>query len=149
MKTLPLLMKWSIVLLAVWSAVGAPPNAWAQNKSEKSFTAVVTDAQGLETEVKNFLFYWEEKVSETAFVPHELKQVPVKRGTSTVNVRFETIKQIDVKPSEDKAPPVFLITLGNGKSGEFALAIMGSFKGESDFGEVEFPAHSVKKIMFR
>jgi hypothetical protein len=123
-------------------------SAWAQGKAEKVFHAVVTDAQGLETEVKNLLFYWEEKVSETAFVPHELKQVPVKRGTATVNVRFETIKQIEVKPGADKSPVVFTITLANGKTGEFALAINGSFKGESDFGEVELPANGIQKIIF-
>jgi len=123
--------------------------AWAQHKAEKTFQAVVTDAQGVETEVKNIMFYWEEKVSETAFVPHELKQVPVKRGTSTVNVRFDTIKQIEVKPGVDKAPPVSTITLTNGKTGEFALAIGGSFKGESDFGEVELPANGLKKIVFK
>jgi hypothetical protein len=126
---------------------GAP--AGAQQKGEKSFSALVTDAQGIETEVKNLLFYWEEKVSETAFVPHELKQVPVKRGTATVNVRFDTIKQIEVMPGPDKAPPVFTITLTNGKTGEFALAIAGSFKGESDFGEVELPANGIKKIVFK
>jgi hypothetical protein len=123
-------------------------SAWAQ-KPEKSFSATVTDAQGVETEVKNILFYWEEKVSETAFVPHELKQVPVKRGTATVNVKFDTIKQIDVKPSSDKGLPLLNITLANGKTGEFALAINGSFKGDSDFGEVELPAHGLKKVVFK
>jgi hypothetical protein len=118
-------------------------------KPEKTFSATVTDAQGVETEVKNIQFYWEEKVSETAFVPHELKQVPVKRGTATVNVKFDTIKQIDVKPSPDKGLPVFSITLANGKTGEFALAINGSFKGESDFGEVELPASGLKKVVFK
>ncbi len=124
-------------------------SAWAQSKAEKVFRAVVTDTQGVETEVKNLMFYWEEKVSETAFVPHELKQVPVKRGTATVNVRFDMIKQIEVTPGPDKAPPVLNITLTNGKTGEFALAIAGSFKGESDFGEVELPASGLKKIVFK
>lgn len=124
-------------------------SAWAQSKAEKVFRALVTDTQGVETEVKNLLFYWEEKVSETAFVPHEVKQVPVKRGTATVNVRFDTIKQIDVKPGPDKGPPMLTITLTNGKTGEFALAIAGSFKGESDFGEVELPASGLKKIVFK
>jgi hypothetical protein len=118
-------------------------------KPEKTFSATVTDAQGVETEVKNIQFYWEEKVSDTAFVPHELKQVPVKRGTATVNVKFDTIKQIDVKPGTDKSLPVFSITLSNGKTGEFALAINGSFKGDSDFGEVELPATGLKKIVFK
>jgi hypothetical protein len=118
-------------------------------KPEKTFSATVTDAQGIETEVRNIQFYWEEKVSDTAFVPHELKQVPVKRGTATVNVKFDTIKQIDVKPGTDKGLPVFSITLSNGKTGEFALAINGSFKGDSDFGEVELPATGLKKIVFK
>lgn len=82
-------------------------------------------------------------------MPHELKQVPVKRGAATVNVRFDTIKQIEVKPGADKGMPIFSIALTNGKTGEFSLAIAGSFKGESDFGEVEFPASGIKKIIFR
>lgn len=123
--------------------------AWAQTKGEKTFQAVLTDAQGVETEVKNVIFYWEEKISETAFVPHELKQIPVKRGTATINVRFDKIKQIEVKPAPDKQNPVFAITLTDGKTGEFTLAITGSFRGESDFGEVELPANGLKKIVFK
>lgn len=126
------------------------PDAWAQAKAEKAFHATLTDAQGVETEVKNVIFYWEEKISETAFVPHELKQIPVKRGTTTVNVKFDTIKAIDVKPGSDaKTLPTLLVTLTNGKTGEFALAIDGKFKGDSDFGEVELPASGLKKIMFK
>lgn len=124
--------------------------AQAQTKGEKSFHAVVTDTQGVETDVKNILFYWEEKVSETAFVPHELKQVPVKRGAATVSVRFEKIKQIEIKPAADKGHnPILTITLTDGKTGEFALATLGSFKGESDFGEVELPTSGLKKIVFK
>lgn len=130
--------------------------AWAENKPavaeqkmDKSFAAIITDAKGVDTELKNLQFYWEEKISETTFVPHELKQVPVKRGAGTVHVKFETIKQIDVTPGPDKAPPVLTITLTNGKTGEFTLGIAGSFKGESDFGEVELPANGVKKIVFK
>lgn len=74
----------------------------AQGKAEKAFHAVITDTQGVETEVKNVSFYWEEKISETAFVPHELRQLPVKRGTATVQVKFETIKQIDVNKERTK-----------------------------------------------
>jgi hypothetical protein len=128
----------------------AGPSAWAQHKSEKTFQAVLTDAQGVETEVKNVIFYWEEKISETAFVPHELRQIPVKRGTTTVNVKFETIKVIEVKPGADtKTLPTLLVTLTNGKTGEFTLAIDGKFKGDSDFGEVELPASSLKKVAFK
>src|SRR5919112_6651018 len=71
----------------------------AQTKSEKTFNAMITDTQGIETEVKNVFFYWEEKISETAFVPHEVRQLPVKRGTATVQVKFDAMKQIDVKHS--------------------------------------------------
>jgi hypothetical protein len=103
----------------------------------------------VETEVKNTQFYWEEKVSETAFVPHEVKEVPVKRGAATVKVKFDTIKQIDVKPSPDGGLPTLSITLTSGKTGEFALAINGSFRGVSDFGDVELPANGLKKIVFK
>jgi hypothetical protein len=136
----------SMVIVVSYASLADP--VWAQ-KTEKHFTALVTDAQGVETELKNIQFYWEEKVSETAFVPHELKQVPVKRGSATVNVKFDTIKQIDVRPASDKGLPMFNITLSNGKTGEFALAINGSFKGDSDFGEVELPANGLKKIVFK
>lgn len=130
-----------------WGAVGE--GALAQHKGERQFTAVVTDAQNVETEVKNLVFYWEERVSETAFVPHEVRQLPVKRGTATIHVRFETIKQIDVKPGADKAGPTYVVTLVNGKTGEFTLAIAGSFRGESDFGQVDLPAAAVAKVVFK
>jgi hypothetical protein len=139
-----------VVTTLVLGPGGMSPSAWAQQKSEKSFHAVLTDSQGVETEVKNVIFYWEEKISETAFVPHELRHIPVKRGTTTVNVKFETIKVIEVKPSQDtKALPTLVVTLTNGKTGEFALAIDGKFKGESDFGEIELPATSLKRIVFK
>jgi hypothetical protein len=124
-------------------------SAYAQQNGEKSFHAVATDAKGVETDLKNVLFYWEEKVSETAFIPHELKHLPVKRGTATVNIKFDGIKHIDVKPGGDKAPPMLHITLSNGKSGEFPLAINGNFKGDSDFGAVEVPVHDLKKLEFK
>ncbi|MBM4119388.1 MAG: hypothetical protein FJ248_00595 [Nitrospira sp.] len=136
------------ILLAMLLTSG--PAAGAQGKADKSFQAVLTDAQGVETDVKNVIFYWEEKISEVAFVPHELKQIPVKRGTTTVNVKFDTIKIIDVKPSSDpKILPTLMITLTNGKTGEFTLAIDGKFKGESDFGEVELPASGLKKVVLK
>jgi hypothetical protein len=135
------------IILAVLCSIAG--TASAESKNDKVFSATVTDAQGIESEVKNVLFYWEEKVSETAFVPHELRHVPVKRGTATVNVKFDTIKQIDIKPASDKGLPMLLITLTNGKTGEFGLAIDGKFKGESDFGEVELPAGGLRKVVFK
>lgn len=136
-----------LCVIAVLSAIGSA--AWAQNKSEKVFHATAMDAKGVETDVKNLTFYWEEKISETAFVPHELREVPVKRGTTTVKIKFDSIKHIDLKPSGNGAPPQVTITLHDGKTGEFLLAIAGSFKGQSDFGEVELPAAELKKLTFK
>lgn len=130
----------------LWPAVGA---AFAQPKGEKTFQVVATDVKGVETEVQGVIFYWEEKISETAFVPHELKEVPVKRGTATVKIKFDVIKTIDLRPSGSGTPPAVSITLNDGKSGEFTLAIAGSFKGQSDFGEVELPAVELKRIAFK
>jgi hypothetical protein len=136
----------AIISLLLW---GPSVSAYAQQNGEKSFHAVATDSKGVETDLKNVLFYWEEKVSETAFIPHELKHLPVKRGTATVNIKFDGIKHIDVKPGGDKAPPLLHITLSNGKTGEFPLAINGNFKGDSDFGAVEVPVHDLKKLEFK
>ena len=132
--------------LSLWLPVSG---ARAQQNGDKSFHAVATDAKGVETDLKNVLFYWEEKVSETAFIPHELKHLPVKRGTATVNIKFDGIKHIDVKANGDKTPPILNITLSNGKTGEFPLAINGNFKGDSDFGAVEVPVHDLKKLEFK
>lgn len=144
--------RWMVIGMPCVFALTAllfPGLARGETKADKPFSALITDSQGVETEIKHVQFYWEEKVSETAFVPHELKQVPVKRGAGTVHVKFETIKQIDVTPAPDKTLPALVITLTNGKTGEFTLGIAGSFKGESDFGEVELPANSLKKIVFK
>ncbi len=152
MMTMVLSHRWLFTWLpcaCVIAALLLPGLARGETKAEKTFSALVTDSQGVETELKHVLFYWEEKVSDTAFVPHELKQVPVKRGAATVHVKFETIKQIDVAPAPDKALPTLTITLTNGKTGEFTLGIAGSFKGESDFGEVDLPANGLKKIVFK
>ncbi|MDR4480198.1 MAG: hypothetical protein R3B37_10720 [Nitrospira sp.] len=127
----------------------APYLSAADGKAEKSFTIAVTDQQGVETELKNGIFYWEEKMSETSFVPHELRHLPSKRGTATVNIKFDQIKQIEVKPGADQAAPVVTVTLTNGKNGEFVPAVNGSFKGESDFGQVEVPIGSVSKVIFK
>ncbi len=140
---------YASLLLAPAMSLGIASSVSAQAKAEKSFTATVTDTQGIESEIKNVIFYWEEKVSETAFVPHELRHVPVKKGSATVNVKFDAIKQIEIKTGSEKGLPSLTITLTNGKSGEFGLAIDGKFKGESDFGEVELPAAGLKKIVFK
>lgn len=122
---------------------------FAADKAEKTYQLLVTDQQGVETELKNGIFYWEEKMSETSFVPHELRHLPAKRGTATVNIKFDQIKQIELKPGAEKAPPSMTVTLANGKNGEFVPAVQGSFKGESDFGQVEVPIDSISKVVFK
>jgi hypothetical protein len=122
---------------------------FSQQKTDKVFHALATDAKGVETDMKNVTFYWEEKISETAFVPHEWKEVPVKRGTATIKIKFDHIKHIDVKPSGNGSLPAVAITLSDGKTGEFHMAIAGSFTGQSDFGEVDLPAAELKKIVFK
>lgn len=140
--------------VGVYGLVGLMMLVWtsalsAADKAEKTFQLVVTDQQGVETELKNGMFYWEEKMSETSFVPHELRHLPAKRGTATVNIKFDQIRQIELKPGADKAAPAMTVTLVNGKNGEFVPAVSGSFKGESDFGQVEVPIGSISKVLFK
>lgn len=138
------------ILYAMIAVMMMNSSLWAtEGKPDKAFHATATDAKNIDTDMKNVLFYWEEKVSETAFVPHEVREVPVKRGTATVRIKFDTIKHLDFKPSGNGALPGVTITLTDGKTGEFTLAIAGSFKGLSDFGEVELPAAELKKIVFK
>lgn len=124
------------------------PMAQAEPKAEKTFTAVVTDAEGVDTEIRNLIFDWEEKVSETAFVPHELRHLPVKRGSTTHNIPFDKIKHIETKQAGSEGITV-LVTLANGKTGEFVLTIPGSFRGESDFGQADVQAKSVAKMVVK
>jgi len=129
--------------------IGTAQLTWAESKTAKTFHAVTTDTQGLETDLENIIFYWEEKVSETSFIPHELRQLPVKRGTSTVKIKFDAMKQINLKPSGNGSPPMATVTLKNGKTGEFKLAVAGSFKGQSAFGEVDLPAAELSRVVFK
>lgn len=82
-------------------------------------------------------------------MPHEIKYVPVKRGNATVNVKFDGIKMIEVKPAEGNSLSPLIISLANGNSGEFILALPGSFRSQSDFGETELPAMAIRKIAFK
>ncbi len=140
---------FAILAIAVATLCAGTVPAVAQQNGDKAFHALVTDAKDLQTDLKNVLFYWEEKVSETSFIPHELKHLPVKRGTATVNIKFDGVKQLEVTPGADKAPPTLHITLTNGKTGDFPLAIDGSFKGDSDFGQIEVPVQGLKKLEFK
>ena len=108
--------------------------AQAANPTNITFDALFVDTGGLETEVSNLVFYWEEKLSETQLALHELKHVPAKRGAVPIQIQFAGIKQIAFKPSSNKEGPILSITLKNGKTGDFHLAISGSFKGQTHFG---------------
>jgi len=138
-----------IAHLFIFLLISLSVPAFSQTKAEKTFTVVITDSQGVETEMRNAHFYWEEKVSDTAFVPHELKHIPVKRGSATVNVKFDGIRTVDVKPAGEKNLPLLTIVLANGNSAEFTLAIPGSFRGLSEFGETELPTNSIRKLVFK
>ena len=48
-----------------------------------------------------------------------------------------------------KGLPSLTITLTNGKTGEFTAAMNGSFRGESDFGQVDLPVNSVTKVVLK
>ncbi len=111
------------------------------------FHATVVDTDGIESQIKNFRFYWEERLDDTSFVPHELHHVPVKNGASTINVQFSTIKEIHIS-SKGKVSEL-TIHLANGKTGKFPLSIKGSFRGDSDFGEADFPPSSIKTIILK
>jgi hypothetical protein len=138
-----------VVLLFGTFLCFAATEAWSASESGESFQAVATDTQGLQTEMENIIFYYEEKVSETSFIPHELRELPVKRGTSTVKIKFSSIKEIALKASDEESPPVTNVTLKDGKTGEFQLALAGSFKGQSAFGEVELPAAQLSRVVFK
>jgi len=125
-----------------------PTFMWAQSKPDKSFTAIVTDDQGVETEIRNVVFYWEEKLSETAFVPHELRHLPVKRGSTFNNIPFDKIRQVEIKLSGPEGVNV-VVTLANGKTGEFTVTTFGSFRGDSDFGQVDVSVIAVSKVVIK
>ena len=140
------MMVWIFLWTVLFGAAVAHP---AETKTGKAFHAVVTDAQGIETDLNNVVFYWEEKVSETSFVPHEVRHLPAKRGTSNVNIKFETIAQIDVKQGPEKGGMTVVVILTNGKKGDFVPAVNGTLRGESDFGQVDVPMSAISKILFK
>ncbi len=121
--------------------------AFADDKGQQTFNARVTDVEGVESTIENAKIYWEEKLDETSFVPHEIRHVPVKRGKATVKIKFQNIKRIDVAPGST-ATPMLTITLTNGKSGEFPVAREVSLIGMSDFGDMKVPLTELKRIEF-
>lgn len=132
------------VLLAL--TIAFPTCVLAQNKT---FTANTTDADGIQMSVSNARLYWEEKIDETTFVPHEITHVPVKHGAATINVKFQKIAKIQVKPDHPaKGRQALTIKLLNGKSGEFPLAKEVTLIGQSDFGEIRIPMKNLRSMTF-
>ena len=124
--------------------------AFADDQGQQTFNAHVTDVEGMETTIENAKLYWEEKLDETSFVPHEIRHVPVKRGKATVKIKFQNIKRIEVTPdSTATGTPLLTITLTNGKSGEFPVAREVSLIGMSDFGDMKVPFTELKRIEFQ
>jgi len=138
-----------IRLLMTLIILGCPMFVTTSLANPSSFTAKTTDASGVEMTLGNARLYWEDKIDDTTFVPHEITHVPVKRGTATMNVKFENIKHIDIKPGQaNKGTASLNIALQNGKSGEFPLAKSVSLIGESDFGEIKVPVEDLRTIVF-
>ncbi len=127
-------------------AIVFPTGALAQNNA---FTAQTTDAEGIQMSVSNARLYWEEKIDETTFVPHEITHVPVKHGAATINVKFQRIAKIEVKPDHPaKGRQALTIKLLNGNSGEFPLAKEVALIGQSDFGEIRIPMKKLRSLTF-
>jgi len=142
--------EWIMVCVFLWTVFfGVLVAHPAETKTGKAFHAVVTDAQGVETDLNNVVFYWEEKVSDTSFVPHEVRHLPAQRGTSNVNIKFETIAQIDVKQGAEKGVMTLMVTLTSGKKGDFVPAVNGTLRGDSDFGQVDVPMSAISKVVFK
>ena len=132
------------LLLAL--TIALPVSGLAQNRT---FTAETTDADGIQMSVSNARLYWEEKIDETTFVPHEITHVPVKHGAATINVKFQKIARIQVKPDHPaKGRQALTIKLLNGKSGEFPLAKEVTLIGQSDFGEIRIPMQNLRSLTF-
>lgn len=132
------------LLLAL--TITLPISVLAQNRT---FTAETTDADGIQMSVSNARLYWEEKIDETTFVPHEITHVPVKHGAATINVKFQKIAGIQVKPDHPaKGRQALTIKLLNGKSGEFPLAKEVTLIGQSDFGEIRIPMQNLRSLTF-
>ena len=140
------LLRWAAALVILMLGAVA---ALAEPANHQGFHVVATDEKNIETELQRTVFYYEEKLSETSFIPHELDALPLKRGAAVVHVKFHTIKQIEFGPGPNDESRTAHVMLTNGKTGTFQLAIAGSFKGISDFGEVLVPVSGGRKVVFR
>ncbi len=127
----------------------SPAVVQGADQANQTFEATLTDAEGLETDVTNLVFYWEEQLSETQLALHELKHVPAKRGVVPIKITFDRIDQIAFKPGSTTGRPVLSITLKSGQAGEFTLEIPGSFKGQTEFGDMIAAPTQLTKIVFK
>ncbi len=140
------MMRTSFFACLLSLTILVPPYALAQTST---FTAETIDADGIQMSVSNARLYWEEKIDETTFVPHEITHVPVKRGAATINVQFERIASIQIRPDHPtKGRQALTIKLVNGKSGEFPLAKAVTLIGQSDFGETRVSMNGLRSITF-
>lgn len=111
------------------------------------FQAMITDADGVQTEVKDVKLYWEEKIDETSFVPHEERHISVKHGKATIEIGLKKIQIIDVLAKQDgQSLPVLRITMDSGTKGEFPLARAVSLIGHSEFGKIQVPLGELTKV---
>ena len=142
------LMRWGLGVLGLLMLL-SPAVVQGADQANQTFEATLTDAEGLETDVTNLVFYWEEQLSETQLALHELKHIPAKRGAVPIKINFDRIGQIEFKPGSTTDRPVLSITLKSGKAGEFTLEIPGSFKGQTEFGDMIAAPTQLTKIVFK
>jgi len=134
-----------VVLAACAGVLLVKPAAQAADGT--TFHAVITDTQGVETDVTDFVFFWEEKVNDNEVALYELRHLPMKRGAATI--KMENIQNIQINPSDNGSGPTFSITVNSGKTGEFSLAQEGYFKGQTDFGELVARPQDVRQILLK
>lgn len=114
---------------------------------DQHWQAQITDAEGMQTDVKDVKFYWEEKIDETSFVPHEERHLSVKHGKATIEIGLKKIQTIDILPKQDgQTLPVVRIMMDSGTQGEFPLARAVSLIGHSEFGKFQVPLGDLTKI---
>ena len=114
---------------------------------EKALSATIIDNQDVQTDIQNVRIYWEEKVGEAAFIPHEAINLPVRKGSTTVHVSLGTIRKIEVERKKELV--IIRITLSTGKTGEFTPPMSFQVIGSSEFGEVRIPIEEVKTVTFK
>lgn len=117
--------------------------------ARQGFHFLTADREGVKIAIDQAVFCYEEKINVASFIPPKLRTLPVKRGSATVHVTYETIKQVEFELGlGDEALPT-IVTLTNGKGGEFQVAIAGNVRGLSGFDDVQVRASGITKVLFR